>query len=131
MNRFLRLLAALGRTDVRSLEVKTSFLHAFETNPVWVPQGQFDRVTSFATTIGERMKETEGLHSISIVKISESEGQFGLCRQEDMKKGEGLYLSALAGVLPSSLWFQMRKSLKLPGCGSGERHWAMPSEPMS
>ena len=65
-------------------------------------EGQFDQVTSFATILVDRMNETEGLHSITIVKISESEGQILAFyeTEEDMKKGQGLYLSALAGVLP-------------------------------
>ena len=65
-------------------------------------EGQFDQVTSFATTLVDRMNETEGLHSITIVKISESEGQILAFyeTEEDMKKGQGLYLNALAGVLP-------------------------------
>lgn len=97
-------------------------------------KGQFDRVTSFATTIVERMKETEGLHSISIVKISESEGQILAYyeTQEDMKKGEGLYLSALAGVLPFITLVPNAQEFEVAWMWErGKALGDAPSEPMS
>lgn len=65
-------------------------------------EGHFDKVVAVASTLEDRMDSTAGLHSIAIVKMSETEGQIlaFYVSKEDMKKGEGLYLSALAGVLP-------------------------------
>ena len=62
----------------------------------------FDKVTSVASNLVGRMETTGGLHSISVVQMSETEGQIlaFYTSREDMKRGEALYLSALSGVLP-------------------------------
>ena len=64
-------------------------------------KGHFDKVTSFASTLVGRMESTSGLISISVVKMDDNQGQILAYYEtkEDMKKGEGLYLNALAGVL--------------------------------
>ena len=65
-------------------------------------EGHFDKVTSFASTLVDRMESTSGLISISVVKMDDNQGEILAYYEtkEDMKKGEGLYLNALAGVLP-------------------------------
>ena len=65
-------------------------------------KGHFEKLTSVASNLVGRMEVTGGLHSISIVKISDAEGQILAFykSREDMKKGEALYLSALSGALP-------------------------------
>ena len=54
--------------------------------------GHFDKLVAVAATLEDRMGETTGLHSIAIVKMSETEGQILAYYEskEDMKKRRGL-----------------------------------------
>ena len=59
-------------------------------------------VTAFADTLVSQIEKTQGLHSISLMKVAEDRGQILAFynTKSDMEKGKGLYLNAFAGVSP-------------------------------
>ena len=59
-------------------------------------------VTAFADTLVSQIEKTQGLHSISLMKVGEDRGQILAFykTKSDMEKGIGLYLNAFAGVSP-------------------------------
>ena len=65
-------------------------------------QGRFEMVTAFADTLVSQIENTQGLHSISLMKVGEDRGQILAFykTKSDMEKGKGLYLNAFAGVSP-------------------------------
>ena len=76
-------------------------MYVRETKFGFVPQ-HFDKIVEWADAAKERMKETEGLHSIALFKISEDHGKILAMykTQKHMDKGKGLFFMALTGVLP-------------------------------
>ena len=74
-------------------------------------------VTAFADTLVSQMEKTQGLHSISLMKVGEDRGQILAFykTKSDMDKGQGLYLNALAGV---SAWITL-----LPDAQEFEVDW--------